>query len=168
MAIKRRMTGVETPIITHKRLVDAAERWLRNAENCTVTAKELVTHGPETPDAIGFKGAYSILVECKTSRADFLADRKKYVRRSPDGGMGSKRYFAAPVGLLSLAEIPDGWGLLDIYKSETGNISAKEVKESGHFTKSQSNEIILLVSIIRRLKLSTAVFVEQEVVNNGK
>lgn len=156
----KRRNNVTTPTITHKKLVDSAEKWLRNVENCTITAKELVTGSNETPDVIGFKGAYSILIECKTSRADFLADKKKYVRRNSDGGMGSKRYFAAPVRLLEFADIPEGWGLLEMYKNESGSISVVEGVKSDPFTKNQSNEIILLVSIIRRLKLSTAVYVE--------
>lgn len=73
-------------------------------------------HGAsESPDAIGWKNhGWSILVECKVSRADFLADLKKPHRVNPDGGMGQTRYFLTPPGLLKVDELPATWGLLEV------------------------------------------------------
>lgn len=73
-----------------------------------------LTHGAgEEPDAIGFKGyGDSTLVECKASRADFRADGKKWFRQNPAMGMGKRRYMLAPEGVISVDELPDGWGLL--------------------------------------------------------
>jgi hypothetical protein len=75
---------------------------------------ELTVTGGECADALGFgyKGS-STLVECKASRSDFMADKKKWFRREPERGMGLKRYFLAPAGLLNPDELPAGWGLLE-------------------------------------------------------
>ena len=51
-------------------------------------------------DAIGWKRAcHSVLVECKISRADFLADRDKPFRQKPEFGVGSERFYLVPEGL---------------------------------------------------------------------
>ncbi|GBQ90079.1 hypothetical protein GCM10007866_16160 [Gluconobacter albidus] len=71
----------------------------------------------ESPDAIGYRvsdmiNGGSTIVECKVSRSDFLADRKKPHRQT--GGMGKWRYFMCPEGLISPDELPDKWGLLHV------------------------------------------------------
>lgn len=90
-----------------------------NSQNCAVVITELVptlTFGTaEAPDAIGFAHDRSILLECKVSRSDFLADRKKVFRVKPELGMGCYRYYLAPPGVLAPEEIPDRWGLLVAY-----------------------------------------------------
>lgn len=69
----------------------------------------------EVPDAIGFRASGwedgSVVVEVKTSRSDFLADKKKPHRQ--DGkGMGNWRYFLCPENVIRVDELPSGWGLL--------------------------------------------------------
>lgn len=99
------------PLYTHGELVDRAERWLVNTQRCMFVFKEFgVFH--ERPDAIGWKYGSSILVECKTSRADFFADRKKLGRRMPELGMGQRRYYLVEPELVLPDEMPEGWGLL--------------------------------------------------------
>ncbi len=66
----------------------------------------------ECPDVIGWRDGHSVLLEIKTSRADFLADRKKVFRKSPELGMGDARLFLAPRGVIGVADLPEGWGLL--------------------------------------------------------
>lgn len=46
------------------------------------------------------------------SRGDFLTDRKKLVREHPDLGMGSRRYYIRPEGIIRLEELLMGWGLI--------------------------------------------------------
>ena len=160
--IGRRRLGVpvEIPKITHKELVNKAEIWLRGREGCSIIVKELSTSNSETPDVIGFKGRYSVLIECKTSRADFLADKKKGFRRNSELGMGCKRYFMAPAGLLEPEELPEGWGLIDVYEKKHGHRVAREAKPSEGFPEvNRSAEVAFLVSIIRRLQLSMAAYV---------
>ena len=67
-------------IFTHSELVDIAEKWL--FKRCGFAFKELTTINQETPDAIGFRSGESILVECKTSRSDFHADKKNITPES--------------------------------------------------------------------------------------
>jgi Holliday junction resolvase len=67
-------------IFPHSDLVEIAEKWL--LKRCGFAFTELSTHAQEIPDAIGFKSGISILIECKTSRADFLADRKKALEKT--------------------------------------------------------------------------------------
>jgi len=64
--------------ITHDELVSIAVKWLYS-QGCgfAVGERVCVASTGEIPDAIGFRSNCSILIECKTSRADFKADRKK-------------------------------------------------------------------------------------------
>lgn len=79
-----------------------------------VFKEHISTH--ENPDVLGWKsGGQSTLIECKTSRSDFLADQKKRPRQSTRIGLGERRYYMAPRGVLNLSEIPQDWGLLEIY-----------------------------------------------------
>lgn len=97
---------------------------------------------PEKPDTIGFDTyGNSILIECKTSRADFLVDKQKPHRK--EGGMGDKRFFMAPKGLLDPTEIPDGWGLIEYSKS-----TVRVVKKSADFAGNKSAEMMLMVSAL--------------------
>jgi len=101
---------------THADLVKVAGRWLRNTAGCSVVLEELcaATGNGENPDAIGWRCGQTMLVECKTSRSDFLADRKKPFRVDPSRGLGLYRYFMAPKGLLRADEMPERWGLLEV------------------------------------------------------
>lgn len=107
--------------LTHSDLCGIAVKWLKRANSaggpgCHIAVSECRSGWTgEVPDAIGFRAAGSIddgsvVVECKTSRSDFLADRKKAHRI--DGGCGNWRYFMAPEGIISPDELPDRWGLL--------------------------------------------------------
>lgn len=106
----------------------------------------------ETPDAIGWFNRQSILIECKTSRADFKADMRKPYRRGFGDpmwlvGMGNQRYYLTPKGLLNVADFPDErWGLL-----ETDGEHVRRVKQSGGFDIAHADEIAFLVSAIRRI-----------------
>jgi len=99
--------------MTHAQLVEKAVRWLRRY-GCGVVLSEQACVSGEMPDAIGWKRAcHSVLVECKVSRADFLADRDKPFRRKPQGGVGSERFYLVPSGLLRADDLPVGWGWLE-------------------------------------------------------
>ncbi|AXH68412.1 hypothetical protein [Vibrio phage R01] len=66
----------------------------------------------EQPDALGWRASVSILIEVKTSRSDFLADKNKKFRADPSIGMGDWRFYLCPKDLISKDELPEGWGLL--------------------------------------------------------
>lgn len=149
--------------MTHKQLVKKAKAWLTKSHRVVLT--ELATSTSETPDAIGFKGtseAGSTLIECKTSRADFHADKHKHFRREPERGMGDRRYFMAPKGVLSPDDLPEGWGLLEVTEHQV-----KEKAPAKFVKANKAAEIIMLISVIRRLELSTAVFVVAEKEEGG-
>ncbi len=114
--MRRRVESIET--IRHDVLARRAAAWLEVAQRCTVVFVEGLAVTEEVPDAIGFRGPLdSILVECKASRADFLADRKKSFRIHPELGMGRFRFYFAPTGMIHPRELPDGWGLVECTKA---------------------------------------------------
>ena len=108
--------------LTHASLCAVAVRWLKRANGagghgCHVAVSECrpETTG-EAPYAIGFRAGHlsgSVVVEVKVSRADFLADKGK-PHRAAGAGMGTWRYYMAPAGLLTVADMPDRWGLLEV------------------------------------------------------
>lgn len=146
---------------THKKLVKRMAAWLKGTKRMTVVCAELSTRNSETPDVIGWiGGAASVLIECKVSRPDFLADAKKFFRRHADMGMGDKRYVAAPPGLIRPDELPDKWGLLEPtpYTGMKGDY-IREVVEAQPQKSSKRNECVMLMSALRRLEIATAVYV---------
>ena len=99
--------------MTHERLVLRAGEYLRGrTHRCTVVALERHSRARCIPDALGWNlQGFSVLIECKTSRADFLADQQKKHRQQ--FCVGRKRYYLTPPELVSKDELPDGWGLLE-------------------------------------------------------
>src|SRR5438477_1925411 len=109
-------------LIKHEKLVAKAVAWLRRYR-CGVVLSEQSCSSGETPDAIGWKRAsHSVIVECKISRADFLADREKPFRRKPEIGMGCERYYLTLAELLKPDELPSGWGLLELRGREVHRV----------------------------------------------
>src|SRR5262249_22762218 len=99
--------------MTHAQLVEKAVLWLRSYR-CGVVLSEQICLSGEMPDAIGWKRAcHSVVVECKISRADFLADREKPFRKKSDSALGCERFYLAPAGLIASHELAAGWGLLE-------------------------------------------------------
>jgi hypothetical protein len=144
--------------MTHKQLCTRISLWLKNVRRYTVVATELSTAASETPDVIGWHGtAESMLIECKVSRADFLSDKDKFFRRQEEYGMGNYRFYAAPEGMINHDELPDGWGLLEVHGKQI-NTRKLAVRK----TANKANECKMLMSILRRVEISTAVFVRQE------
>lgn len=132
--------------MTHEEGVERARKWL--ASRCSVVVTELSHGRTETPDALGWKGLVSILVEVKTSRADFDADRRKYFRRDVSAGVGSDRYYLAPRGLLDPGELPENWGLLE---PRPRGKTLRVVKKSGCFASNLQTEKSILLSVLRRI-----------------
>ena len=98
--------------VTHQDLCRRAVRWLKGTKRCGVVFSEVEGWG-EIADVIGWRlgGVWSTLVEVKTSRGDFLRDRKKSHRKL-GMGMGRERFYLAPRGLIAPDELVDGWGLI--------------------------------------------------------
>ena len=133
--------------MNHGELVERAASWLLNTRRCGVVITEMGSSSPEHPDAIGWNGLESTVVECKASRADFRADAGKWHRRLTGDSMGTQRYFLAVSGLIKLEELPEGWGLLEIRGSRvfiTGSAVRTPVS-------SRAFEVQLLTSALRRM-----------------
>ena len=94
---------------THKQLVRRIASWYKMLHQSCVVLAEFATAAQEIPDVLVFKsGAFTILLECKVSRSDFLSDKNKFFRRQGDYGMGEHRYYVTPCGLISPEELPSG------------------------------------------------------------
>lgn len=107
--------------MTHAELVQRAARWLRYSVGCGVVFSEH-TAGFEFPDAMGWKRSWSFVVECKVSRADFFADRKKPTRAGYDVRPGASCYYMTPPQLIAPVELPDGWGLVEVADARHANV----------------------------------------------
>ncbi len=135
----------------HDELVERAVRWLASTKRCLIVAAEITTPNQETPDAIGFRSDVSYLVECKTSRVDFLADSKKVTRRHPQYGLGTYRYYLCPPEIILESDLPKNWGLLWVYPRQI-----RIVREVDRWSDKHPNEssIIgerrILYSLMRR------------------
>lgn len=126
-------------------------RWLRSYR-CGVVLSEQACVSGEMPDALGWKQAcHSVLVECKVTRADFLADRAKPCRVKPEIGVGSERFYLTPAGLLQRTELPPGWGLLELRRErvEMVQASAKNLRTATGFR----YEMNLLLASLRRVEV---------------
>jgi hypothetical protein len=137
--------------MTHSQLVERAVRWLRSYR-CGVVLSEQACVSGEMPDAIGWKRAnHSVLVECKVTRADFLADRSKPFRVKPEQGVGSERFYLTPPTLVKIEELPPGWGLLEYRRGriEMVQASAKNLRTANGLR----YEMNLLLASLRRVEV---------------
>jgi len=137
--------------MTHAHLVQRAVRWLRHYR-CGVVLSEQACVSGEMPDALGWKQAcHSVLVECKVTRSDFLADRAKPFRQKSEKGVGNERFYLAPPGMIKVEELPAGWGLLQIQRGrvEMLHASTKNLRSATGFR----YEMNLLLASLRRVEV---------------
>lgn len=138
--------------MTHAHLVKLAETWLRT-RRCRIVLSEQTAESGEVPDVIGWKAdCHSIVVECKVSRADFFADRKKLVRLKPELGMGCERYYLAPQRMIGREELPAGWGLLEVRDREV-SLASKSSPRTQRSTVGLMAEMELLLASLRRVEI---------------
>lgn len=134
--------------MTHKDLIPIAREWLRKTRKCSIVVSEISTSAPENPDALGWYGLQTHLVEVKASRSDFLRDRHKLSRRIPSTGMGQFRwYLTAPNVIHEISELPDGWGWVCYENSKCRTV----VKATFQPEVSHRYETAVLVSLLKRL-----------------
>jgi hypothetical protein len=132
-------------------LVASAVQWLRKYR-CGIVLSEQACVSSEMPDAIGWKRTcHSVVVECKISRADFIADQDKPFRQKPELGLGCERFYLTPAGLLDPEELPRGWGLLEFTKRKVYVVrrSARNLRTEIGFR----NEMNLLLASLRRVEI---------------
>ncbi|MFA7188688.1 MAG: hypothetical protein WC117_01220 [Sphaerochaetaceae bacterium] len=145
--VKKKKEEESATEVTHSNLVNLAVKWLGN-NGWKVALGELRSISMEEPDALGLNSSTSCLIECKTSRADFFADKKKLFRINPEMGVGTYRYMMLPSGIIDVAELPTAWGLLVVKGSRV-----YKVKEAHAFDNSLAAlaERAWLSSLLRRV-----------------
>ena len=138
--------------MTHAQLVQKAVAWLRSYR-CSVVLSEQACASGEMPDAIGWKRTqHSVVVECKVSRADFLADRSKPFRLQPELGLGCERFYLTPPDLVEAKELPPGWGLLECARGRVRTVE-KAAPKSLRSAQGLKYEMNLLLASLRRVEL---------------
>lgn len=132
---------------THDTLCALAANWARSRRYPMVLCDVRSWATSEQPDVIAWKNSgASLVLEVKTSRADFKHDAEKSFRRDAERGMGYARCFVVPAGLVSVDELPKGWGLI-----EARGPRLVVVKKSAPFTLHNVRaERDLLVMALRR------------------
>src|SRR5580658_4136818 len=133
--------------MTHASLVALGVRWL--SRQSSTVFYEFAASAKENPDIIAWSSGFSTLIECKATRADFLSDAKKTVRRNPKAGMGQRRYYLCPAGIIKLEDLPKKWGLL---WAEKGRVIVKR-EARGHPERSLIAELRFLNSMLRRAQI---------------
>jgi hypothetical protein len=137
----------------HAQLVARAVQWLRYKYGCVIVLSEQYCASGEVPDVIGWKAScQSVLVECKISRSDFLADAQKPFRLHPEDGLGSKRLYMAPAGIIAAEELPKHWGLLACQGKESQLVvkpGKSDLRTQAGFVK----EMSLLLASLRRVEV---------------
>lgn len=141
--------------MTHKELVQRAAQQLKSWR-CLPVLCELVTYNSsgEIPDAIGWTSRDSILFECKTSRSDFLRDKKKLFRVDlADCGVGDFRFYLTNPGVIKAQdELPEGWGCYEVINGKLKHRFGVKYANAAQspFSGNKRNEVSLLRSYIRR------------------
>ena len=147
------MAKVSSHEVRHAQLVVRATEWLRRNYKCGIILAEQYCATGEVPDVIAWKGfCKSVLVECKVSRADFLADANKPFRQKPEEGLGSQRFYMAPAGVIRANELPKHWGLLELHGREV-RMSVKPGRADLRSEVGLMKEMNLLLASLRRVEV---------------
>jgi hypothetical protein len=137
----------------HAQLVARAVDWLRRSYKCGIILSEQYCATGEVPDVIAWKGfCKSVLVECKVSRSDFLADAAKPFRQKPNEGMGCQRFYMAPAGAIAADDLPKHWGLLELRGREVG-MTVKPGRVDLRGEVGLMKEMNLLLASLRRVEV---------------
>lgn len=145
----------------HEKLIEIGYVWLIKSIKCSFAFKNLISYAKEKPDLIGWKNQDSILIECKTSRSDFLADKKKSFRIHGNMGVGNYRFYLVPESLLNIDDIPEKWGWLAVNEKgkirkclfPKGNVWNNESRFESHLP----SERVMLCSALRRIQKQTCI-----------
>ena len=137
----------------HAQLVARAIEWLRRRYKCGIILSEQYCATGEVPDVIAWKGfCKSVLVECKVTRADFVADATKPFRQKQEEGMGSQRIYMAPEGMIRVDELPKHWGLVEL-KGREVRMTVKPGRADLRSEVGLMKEMNLLLASLRRVEV---------------
>jgi hypothetical protein len=142
-----------SPETKHAQLVVRAADWLRCRYGCGIVLSEQYCATGEVPDVIGWKAScQSVLVECKVSRGDFLADAGKPFRLHPEDALGGRRLYCAPAGMIAREELPKHWGLLEC-KGREVELAVKPGRVDLRSPVGLMKEMSLLLASLRRVEV---------------
>ncbi len=142
-----------SPAARHAQLVSRAVEWLRHKYGCGIVISEQYCATGEVPDVIGWKAScQSVLIECKVSRSDFLADASKPFRLRPEEGLGSRRFYMALPGVVAPQELPKHWGLLEC-KARDVQMTVKPGRVDLRSPAGLLKEMNLLLASLRRVEV---------------
>lgn len=129
----------------------------RSCSPCYYVAVELNVCCGDNPDVWGYGGGESVVIEVKTSHADFLADRKKWCRgveaERMDMQSGKYKWYLCPKGIIKPEELPPKWGLLYWNGKCIQRIVSPEPCEH-----TSQADIIILTSLMRRENFPKKIF----------
>ena len=146
---------------THNDLVEIGYKWCLS--RCAFAFKELNTINTETPDVIGFNSTGSFLLEAKISKSDFIADKNKTFRQHTWMGMGDWRFFITPKDLITVNELPEMWGLIEVNQKGKAKIKHNPFGKGNiyssweGFEKNKEAEKNMMYSVLRRLQLKNLI-----------
>jgi hypothetical protein len=130
-----------------------------------MTELDAYTSSGEIPDAIGWHAGHSVLVECKVSPADLRADAKKPAR-TYGPALGEWRFYFVPEEMKDVDQLPEGWGLYYATGKQIRHARGPEFHNMGPRPFQNKSDLVsekaLLLSALRRLRISGCVFVQRE------
>jgi len=146
--------------MTHNELIELGRGWLIKSYaacapyghyGCTLVLTELCagTRYGEQPDVLGYSTKTTILIECKTSRSDFYAEKNKPFRLLEEG-IGGQRWYLAPKGIIPIEALPDKWGLLEVTPDKKIHVT----KYAELQPRDYHGEMNMLISTVRRLNIN--------------
>lgn len=159
--------------MTHQELVDLTAKRIQRLFGCGMILKEATSsHLNMVADVFAIKkGGITFQFEIKTSLSDFLKDKKKPHRKTPEEDLGMYRYYVAPQGVIKpnhndLINNPARWGLIEVTKGGRFNIiSGLDPKRGGleQFSKpndfkniaNSNNEIELIYSYFQSMIINS-------------
>ncbi len=144
-----------------KELTEAGRKWLKvqwrklspdgftyhgaSRGGCSVIAVDKMSFSGERPDLIGWSENLSTLIEVKKSRSDFFRDDSKTWRQYGPG-MGQVRWYLTPRGLVTIDEVPHGYGLLE-WDGEEITVAKMPIQRGDDYD--IKSERMLLLSLLR-------------------
>jgi hypothetical protein len=93
-----------------------------------------------------------VLVECKLTRSDFVADRAKPFRENPEVALGCERWYLTPAGLLSTEDLPPHWGMLELRAGKL-HAAVRANRRSQRTATGMLYEMNLLLASLRRVEV---------------
>jgi hypothetical protein len=142
--------------MTHDELNTLAVRYLQTTGGFSIICKECHSNVQEIPDVYAVNNRYSVVIECKTSHADFERDKKKRFRKYPKEGLGRFRYYFCEEGVILPEELPAKWGLVYVYPNGFIRLIKGKIlgnnKDDGkyRFQEDYNRECAVMYSLLRK------------------